>query len=53
MWNQKLRELRRLEREVMQELCTRSPESCKPVRNEAGMSGQQKRGCPGGGNTFK
>ena len=27
MWNQKLRELRRLEREVMQGLCTRSPES--------------------------
>ena len=39
--------------EVMQELCTRSPESSKPVRNEAGMSGQQKRRCPGGGNTFK
>ena len=53
MWNQKLRELRRLEREVMQELCTRSPENCKPVRNEAGMSGQQKRRCTGGGNTFK
>ena len=27
MWNQKLRKLRRLEREVMQGLCTRSPES--------------------------
>ena len=53
MWNQKMRELRRLEREVMQELCTRSLESCKPVRNKAGLSGQQKRRCPGGGNTFK
>ena len=27
MWNEKLRDLRRLEREVMQGLCRRSPKS--------------------------